>query len=91
MIMDFVLGDPILLRKRGNVCVIAPDEYTDFLFLNELWKQLGWPEDFVFLTRPGIVRVAIQTVHENEVDKSGVGRIGLINLGETEARDCIAC
>lgn len=51
-----VLGNAIGKGRWGRV--VPPDQDTNTLVLDKLWKEIGWPKD-TRRRRPGFLRIAI--------------------------------
>ena len=79
MIVDFVLRSSFP-PKRGNVRIVAVYEDPHPLLFHILREELRGPEHICGLTGPGIVRVTIQTMNQDQIDEGRAGGGGRVSF-----------
>lgn len=86
MVVDLVFGGPAT-SQRGDVRIIAVDQHPCLYIFKELWQQVCGPEDVRGGACPGVVRVAVQSMDEDDIHESRVGGRRCIDLGQSESLD----
>lgn len=84
MVVNLILGHT-WPRERMDIGIVPIYQHPNFLIHDEFGEQLGWPEDARGLTRPCVLRIATQAMHQDQIDQGRTGWSRRVDFGQAEA------